>query len=254
MNREGFLSLLVRAVKDSLITEGEASDLLRRFDAGELEINEDVTPLEPSEAIQPVTDEDVDAAITALLALGTLAYLHLRREHFREVLQNRFIEQARGIAKARAAGEIALPVWQRQMSDAVRVNIIQQVAVGSGRIPDASALTEAVSVQAAYVSRWADEQAVKALLAEPASELGMMARAALYAGAGRAEGYKAEAELYEPGTVVQYVATDDSGTCQPCLDAEGAYRIDEPFPVPGDVCDGFGHCRCRLEYAEGVAA
>lgn len=250
MNREAFLSLLTRAVKDSTLTEAEAIDLLKQYDRGELRIDEDETPTD--EPIAPLTDEEVERAIASLLALGSLAYLHLRRSHFREVLQDGFIEKARGLAKARAAGK-ALSEWQAEMSAAVRENVVQQAAVGSGRIPAADALTGAVELQGAYLARWADEQAVRWLVDNPQSELAMMARAALYAGAGRAEGYKAEAELYPEGGAVIYTAVDDSGTCQSCLDAEGTYSVSEPFPTPGDVCEGFGNCRCTLEFSEVAA-
>lgn len=254
MDRAAFVNLLVRAVKDSHLTEGEAIDLLKQFDAGTLQIDEDATPLDPEEAISPLTDEDVERAVAALLLLGALRVLHLRRAHFREVLQDQFIAGARSLAKQRAAGAITLTDWQAGMNEAIGTNIIQQAAIGSGSVPAANALTEAVVLQEAYLSRWADEMAVKTLLDEPLSELGMMARAALYAGAGREEGYKAEAELYESGTAVIYEAVDDNGTCQPCLDAEGTYLIDEAFPTPGSVCDGYGNCRCTLSFVEGAAA
>lgn len=253
MNREAFLSLLTRAVKDNNLTEREASDLLRQFDRGELEVDDAETPLDPSEAISPLTDDDVKRAVAALLLLGTLRYLHLRRAHFREVLQDRFIASARGLAKQRATGAVTLSEWQTGMSEAVSTNIVQQAAVGAGSVPEANALTEVVQLQEAYLSRWADEMAVGSLLDEPTSELGMMARAALYAGAGRAEGYKAEAELYPEGGAVTYTATDDSGTCQSCLDAEGTYDLRDPFPTPGDVCEGYGNCRCTLSFSEVAA-
>jgi hypothetical protein len=250
MDRDAFINLLVRAVKDSTITEAEARDLLRQFDAREIEPD---APLDPSEAITPVTDSDIEKAIRALLTLGTLSYLHFRRARFREVLQDRFIEKVKGLAKRKASGGLAMSDWQRAMSGEIRSHIIQQVAIGSGRIPVANALTEAVGLQDAYLSRWADELTIKTLMGNPASELGMMARAALYAGVGRAEGYKAEAELYPEGGAVTYTAVDDSGTCQPCLDAEGTYDLRDPFPTPGAVCEGYGNCRCTLEFSEVAA-
>lgn len=243
----------MRAVKDGHLTEREAAALLGRFDAGELEIPEDETPLDLSEAIRPVTDEDVARDIAALLALGSLAYLHLRRARFREVLQDGFIERAKGLARARAAGKVMLPAWQTRMGDEIRSHVVKQVAVGSGRAPRAAAVTGAVRVQQAYLSGWADYQAVRFLQDNPMSELAMMARAALYAGAGRAEGYRAEAELHLEGGAVTYTAVDDEGTCAECLDAEGAYSVSEPFPVPGSVCRGYGNCRCTLSFSEVAA-
>lgn len=248
MDRDAFISLLIRAVKDSTVTEDEARDLLRHFDAGDIQLDEDETPLDLSEAITPVTESDVEKAIRALLTLGTLSYLHLRRARFREVLQDRFIERAKGLAKAKATGKLAMSAWQQGMGEEIRSHIIQQVAVGSGRIPAANALTEAVGLQDAYLSRWADELTIKTLMGNPASELGMMTRAALYAGAGRAEGYRAEAEDLPEGYVAEYVSQDDDGTCADCLDAEGVYPLDESYPLPGQVCRGYGNCRCRIEY------
>jgi hypothetical protein len=253
MSRDTLLDLLARAVQEQFVTEDEARTLLRRYDAGELDLSDEDAPLDLADAIRPVTDEDVERVLVSLLALGTLTYLHLRRAAVRETLQDRFIERAKGLAKAKATGNLTLPAWQQSMGDEIRSHIVQQVAVGSGRIPAANALTEAVNAQEAYLSRWADELTIKTAVGDPTSELGMMARAALYAGAGRAEGYKAEAELYPEGGVVTYAAVDDDGTCQPCLDAEGTYSVSESFPTPGAVCLGSGNCRCTLEFSEVAA-
>lgn len=69
MNRDDFKALLVRCVLDNLLTEQQAGDLLRRFDAGETVISPDAAPLTLDEAIQPVTAAHLDRALAALILL-----------------------------------------------------------------------------------------------------------------------------------------------------------------------------------------
>lgn len=249
MSRADFIQLLARAVRDRAITEETAARLLKMFDAGELEISEDSLPLPVADAVRPPSGGDVEAALLALLALGTLRQLYLRRRQVREVLQDRFQDEARRLAKAFTGGGTAR-AWHEGMREAVGRNIVQQRAVGAGRVVSVAEVSEAIVTQSAYLSRFADEVALKSLAGEAPSYLQLAARSALYAGAGRAESFKAEAEGREPGTFVRYEAQDDDSTCGPCLDAEGVYPVTEPFPVPGAVCLGGGNCRCSLEYLE----
>lgn len=252
MNREVFLRLLARSVRDKAISEQMAARLLRMYDAGELDLKEEALPLPESEAIKPAGLSDIERAIAALLAIGSLKLLHRKVRSMRETLQDSFQIRAATLAKRYAAGG-ALRDWQGAFREAVVDNIIQQQAVGGGRVPTLAQVRAATLEQSAYVARFADEVALKALAGEAPSYFQMAARAALYAGAGRAEGYRAEAELYPEGGAVTYTAVDDEGTCQPCLDAEGTYSVSEPFPTPGDVCEGYGNCRCTLTFDEVAA-
>jgi hypothetical protein len=252
MNRNDFLQLLARAVRDSTISEDEAVRLLLAFDAGEIDPTEDDLPLPVSEAVAPVDENFIRDAVAALATLGTLVALHFRRERVRETLQDRFQSEAASLAK-RYATNGALRDWHADFRDLVSTNIIQQRAVGGGRVPAPTAVNDAILEQSAFASRFAEQVGLKALLDEPPSYWQRAARSSLYAGAGRAEGYKAEAELYPEDGAVTYTATDDAGTCQSCLDAEGTYSVSEPFPTPGDVCEGFGNCRCTLEFTEVAA-
>ena len=247
MKRADFIILLASAVRGKAITEAKAIALLQRFDAGELNLEDAELPLPEDEAIRPATLSDIERALLALIALGSLKFLHRKVRSMRETLQDTFQIRAATLAKRYTQGG-SLRDWQGAFRESVVDNIIQQRAVGSGRIPTVGQVSSATLEQSVYVARFAEELALKKLAGESPSYFQMAARSALYAGAGRAESYRAEAELYPAGTIAQYVASDDDRACGPCLDAEGAYPIDEPFPLPGEVCEGYGHCRCRIEY------
>jgi hypothetical protein len=253
MDRETFILLLARSVRDKAITEQEAVRLLNSFDAGELELKADELPLPPDEAIRPATESDITRAITVLLAIGALKVLHRRRSEVRETLQDALQIKAATLAR-RYAETGDLKLWQESFRAEVVTNIIQQRAVGAGKIPTVAQVSTATLEQSQFVARFAEQIALKQLAGEPLSYFQMAARSALYSGAGRAESYKAEAELYEPNTVVEFISQDDDSTCSACIDAEGVYRITDPFPTPGSVCSGYGNCRCTLEFTEGVAA
>lgn len=252
MSRTEFLELLARAVREKVLAEQEAVRLLQMFDAGELKPTEDDLPLPLALSVRQPTEGDVRAALLALVALGTLRQLYSRRREVREALQDRLRNEARRLAKALSEGG-TVRAWQEGFRGAVTRNIIQQRAVGAGRVVTPAEVAPAVIKQSAYIARFTDEVSLRRLAKEPPSYLQMAARSALYAGAGRAESYRAEAEGREPGTFVRYESQDDDGTCGPCLDAEGVYPVSEEFPVPGAVCLGGGNCRCRLEYMEAAA-
>lgn len=68
MNRAEFLAYLTRLVKDRKLTEKDAGQMLRQFDAGEIDEND--LPLTLKEAIAPITQTDVDRAMEGLKELG----------------------------------------------------------------------------------------------------------------------------------------------------------------------------------------
>lgn len=73
-------------------------------------------------------------------------------------------------------------------------------------------------------------------------------RSKLYSGAGRALWFQLSEESAATGWVVDYVAVDDKGTCEPChaAEREGPY-LPTYGPMPGAVCKGRGRCRCTRE-------
>jgi hypothetical protein len=251
MTRDAFLQLLARAARDKSITEEEAARLLRRFDAGELQVDESEMPLPPEVTVTPADEGEIARAMTTLLTFGALSFLHRKVRQMREMLQDDF--QIRGATLARRLAEGGgLRRWQGAFREAVVSHIIQQRAVGSGRIPAVAQIAQSTLAQSAFISRWADSIALKMLVGEPPSYFQLAARSALYAGAGRAEGFRAEEEDTPANYVVDYESRDDGRTCEPCLAAEA----ESPFlpgegKFPGEVCDGHGYCRCvrvaRLE-------
>lgn len=68
MERAAFLSYLTRLVKDGKVVEQQAGDLLRKFDAGD--IDDADLPLPLNEAITDLSDADVSIAIGELKAMG----------------------------------------------------------------------------------------------------------------------------------------------------------------------------------------
>lgn len=61
MNREDVVAFLARSVRDKHITEAEAVEALRKFDAGTFPLPE--LPIPPEEFITGVTRKDVDEAL-----------------------------------------------------------------------------------------------------------------------------------------------------------------------------------------------
>lgn len=252
MKRKDFLAYLIRAVKDSFLTEQEARALLRRFDAGD--IAESMLSLSLDEAITPTTEDDVQRGIVALAALGIVTNGTLKRlterqqEQTATKLQERFTKEVRGFAYKSLED---LGGWQKSMSLTIQGHIIQQSLLGRLRPLDAQeikTLDRVIRAQQAYASRFADEQASRLLQGNPFSVDYIGARSEQYNGEARAEFYRAKEGEADEGMVFDYVSVDDNGTCQPCIDAEQA----SPFlagdgALPGDVCEGRGFCRCVRE-------
>jgi hypothetical protein len=242
MTRAEYLQMLASAVEAGWITAAEAS-ALRQQQPQEL-------PLPLQEAIPTVTPEH---AVLALVAVVTLLKLRnnplvvlrsppLTREQLRDRLQTVFQARARVMA--------LLPVsqWHAAMRDGVRDHLLGQYALGLGRplrAGDVAAVQADVQKQLAYLSRFADERAAKALAGRPMSDAQVAVRSELYSGSGRAAYFRGAEQSYGVGWVHDYEAVDDRGTCTPCLAAEqGSPYLAGQGSYPGSVCLGRGHCRC----------
>lgn len=242
MTRTQFKSMLIRAVQDELLTEDEARTLLRRFDAGE--ISDADLPLPLSEAIIGANDSDVEKAVTALGLALVFASL-LPRERAREALQDKFMAKARGLSE----NVSAVSDWQQTFSVEIGQYILKQSILGRGRLLEPSEIVRAdgiIKAEQAFLSRFAEEVAFSRINGNPMSADAIGSRSELYAGRGRAEWFTGHEEVQGDGTVIDYVSVDDNGTCEPCLSAEsqGPY-LPNDGPLPGQVCDGFGRCRCE---------
>lgn len=253
MTRNQLIELLARLVKEGYVEMEEAHAILARFDAGELEPA--TLPLPLQEAIEPaVSDEEA-----ALALLGLARALGVVREEravlsalARRVADNRDIAQAMFQVEVRALSSLAprdVHSWHQRMQVRVRQHLVQQAALGRGRALTRAELVELEPVirkQLVFLSRFAEEVSARQLAGRPSSQAQIAARAELYAGAGRAEWFRSHEATLGDDYVIDYEAQDDSGTCLSCLGAQaGSPYLVGAGPYPGDVCRGYGHCRCR---------
>lgn len=256
MTRDEFLDYLARAVADEFLSEDEAVELLRKFDAGE--IDEKTSPLPLNETITPTTEDDVNRAAIILVTLGILSragdsirfprITERQQEQAATRLQDRFADKVRGYATTLIESR-NLPTWQTSMSQTVQEHIIQQNLMGRLRPltnEEIRDLDSVIRTQQAFLSRFVDEQSVRVLQDNPMSEAYIGARSEYYNKEARTMFFRTKEEDAEDGTVYDYESVDTPSTCQPCLDAEaaGPYLPGEG-PMPSEICEGGGFCRCR---------
>ena len=256
--RERFLALLARAASDPGIrlTEAEAVDLLRRYDAGEIDAAD--LPLAPEEQGGAVRLA-AGLALALLLVAGAsgqrvtrLEGVSLvRRERARDAAADHFEQDALALASRYHGGRITLAEWQATFAGRVGSELAALALLGAGADTLGGAalaeLRRQTALQAGYVSRFADDVAVKRAQARPMSLLGIAARSALYAGAAYAlyfYSHEATEGAGREGYVVEYKSVDSPTTCQPCHAAEG-YYLPTAGPYPGQVCYGRSKCRRR---------
>ena len=261
--RDRFLALLARAASDPGIrlTEAEAVDLLRRYDAGEIDAAD--LPLAPEEQGGAVRLA-AGLALALLLVAGAsgqrvtrLEGVSLvRRERARDAAADHFEQDALALASRYHGGRITLAEWQATFGGRVASELAALALLGAGADTLSGAtlaeLQRQTVLQAGYVSRFADDVAVKRAQARPMSLLGIAARSALYAGAAYGL-YWFTRGLAETdgrtGIVAYYKSVDSPTTCTRCRDAEAGspYLVDR-VPLPGQVCLGRNRCRCKVRY------
>jgi hypothetical protein len=274
MSREEFINLLARSIADGAISEADARELLRRFDAGEIDMAGFV-PIPPTQQESRVDGNLALAAFLSLLALAgrqapavvslqtvtatlTLQVLQparvsaIARTGLIDAVQSAFEADVRALAGRYARGELALVEWQTAMGERLRSHLVQQVATGAGRANLTAAelgrIEQLAQRELAYLSRFADQIAVRNVIATPLSEAQIAVRSEAYAGTGRGEAFRAaEAEAgAEDGVVYDYVSRDDNATCDRCLDADRrSPYLPGQGPMPGSVCRGRASCRCN---------
>lgn len=262
MNRDEFVDLLARLVADGALSEEGAADLIRRFDAGELDDWDMPLPLQ--EAIR--RPDDALAALALAVLLGVLPRRQLRRfspivgRELANNVQDVFVAQARLLARKLSSGQIRLADWQQDMARAVEINVRQQMLLATGRERLTARQTErlagTVQEQTGYLSRFADEIALRAGTDKPLSEAYIANRAQQYGGVGRGEFFESTEEAMQDagelgtGYVVDYISQDDPATCWRCLnhDRGSPYLPGTRHPWPARDCLGKDFCRCYLEY------
>lgn len=174
----------------------------------------------------------------------------------RDKVQDDFEAGVRDLA-ARLQQSEDVAGWQRGMQVAVARYLVQQASLGAGRpvLRDTMRaldwqVADRITQQQAYLSRFAEEVAAKALVGRPLSPEQIAARATMYSGAGRALWFEGSERVQDGGqdTVVYYRSRDDAGTCDRCLEAQrGSPYAPGAGPMPGAICRGRGRCRCVRE-------
>ncbi len=265
MERAEFAALLLRLVDDGTIDTAQAADLLALYDAGDL--GRPDLPQPPAQAIRGLDSNDVAAALLLLLLLlgrgasttapATMPTLaSAARLALATQLQEDFGRTVGHLAARLARGEIAVGDWQAIMGATLRTHHSQMVLTGLG----ADGLTGAqlarmdalLREQMAYLSRYADQIAVRQMMGSAWGEGYLANRSQQYAGVAWEQFWRHTEEANEAngdtgwGWVYDYISEDDASTCDPCLEAE----IEGPYlsgqgPYPGQICLGRGACRCE---------
>lgn len=172
------------------------------------------------------------------------------RSVLRDRLQEQYQKQVRGLADSLVADKLTPAQWQDRMIRAVSTQMIRQTMIGrGGGIPQAAeipGLDKRIQTQQAFLQRFAEQVSIAAIEGKlpKLSPAALAVRAGMYGGAALGEFWSA---AMATATSVRYIAKDDGSTCGPCLNAEGVYSVNAPYPVPGTICFGRSRCRCKLE-------
>lgn len=200
---------------------------------------------------QADNDKWLIAWVLLLLLLGRSAargFTPTQQQRVRQLLRDKYNNDAVRLAAAIVGGAITLDEWQAQLSEAGGDYARQMAVAGAGTLPG-------IMTQAAIDSQLENQQPylagfAAAIAAGGLSVAAIIARSKLYGGVGWAAYWQGADSVQTNNVVVYYVARDDDRTCARCLEAErnGPYRAGTNHPFPGDVCLGGGHCRCELRY------
>lgn len=260
MTRDELLVFLARCVRDRLITERRAAELLLAFDNGTL--NPAELPEQEDSNLLPVLLLSTALLMRLLRRFGystrqPLVIPHVAVGALKEALRLEFQARARVLA-ATLAGTDNIAAWQAAMANLIKQNMIENAIVGAGRALSAAevvGLEHLALEQMAFLARFADEIALSRMMGAMMSEAMIGARSELYGRMGLALSsyFTEQAGDYGPGWIVEYQAHDDENTCSACLAAEGEYLPTEG-PQIGEVCYGGMRCRCsRIARYDPVA-
>ena len=262
MNRQAFIHLLSRLVADQELTEDQARKLVAQFDAGTLPPEWQI-PLDSDVAIRGRKEKNEAIAVMLLLVMlsrhGTMlrpGMSYYTAERMASMVQDAFAVLVLAYARMLAAGEKNLADWQATMLDAIEQHVIQQMMLGNGqpRLTDEqrTELDAIMLEQSAFLSRFADFNALTVGLGGALLVALLASRSELYGGVGRGAFFRsletagvARGDLGD-GWILEFLARDDKGTCGPCHAAQGFYLPGTVHPIPGVICLGRSNCRCQL--------
>jgi hypothetical protein len=172
-----------------------------------------------------------------------------------EGLQDQFEKRNARFAFLLFTGAMSLAAWRVNFWHIVKRLFLSQAALGAHGVPlGLVALAELLKREADYVHRFAEAvfagraAAAAGVTPEkrtPTTEGQIRSRGDLYTGVPRGVFYQQleDSRPLELGFVIEYVAKDDVNTCDPCSRAAG-YYLPGTGPMPGQVCEGQGKCRC----------
>lgn len=258
MNRDQLIDWLARLIADGAITEDQAREIIREFDGGRLP--DAFTLPDPPAPPEPTDDQTVAIILAGLLAVLGRNTLSGVRIGVVDRIQTHYEAQAGRLARRLADGRINMARWQRQMTRELRILYTAELAAAShGRLAgrELARLVDAeLRRESAYLSRFADQNALRVAQTGSISAGAVESRAILYGGNARGaffrqwETFAIQRGEIGDGWIVVYQSRDDSATCLNCLDADrrGPYIPGTPHPLPGIVCLGRSRCRCRLIY------
>jgi hypothetical protein len=262
MNRQEFINLLSRLVADKELTEEQAKALVAQFDNGTLP-DEWQLPLPADKAIRGRKEENEAVAVMLLLLLLSRHQTMLRpgmsyytAERMASQVQDAFAMRALAYAGLLVNGEHDLSDWHADMLDAIEQHIIQHMMLGNGQASlskeQQAELDTIMLEQSAFLSRFADHNALTVGLGGALLVALLASRSELYGGVGRGSFFRsleaagvARGDLGD-GWVLEFLAVDDKSTCSPCLNAQGFYLPGTDHPRPGIICLGRARCRCQL--------
>jgi len=175
-----------------------------------------------------------------------------------DAAQTAFSKRAKMLAFLPGLG--LLRIWHTLMLASVTTHIIQQALLGGrSRIVNAANVQRALDSESVYLARFAGQITETAKSLSPMTEAAIASRSRTYSGTGRAIFYtELESLPWGYGFVAEYTALDDNVTCHACKEAgfdplklggvrynENAYYRLGGGPMPGIICWGRDHCRCR---------
>lgn len=237
MTREEFIEALMLIVERGNITPEEQGELIAMFDAEQLAPS--ALWLPAAAATQIEYDNHINAALVAGLMVGIDPGDQI--DAIENMAGNR-IDAIAGMAGAE---------WHDEMRTLIIRVMIAAAIAGAG--PEYSVIAvreteEAAQDQLRWLYLFAVAAAARAALGRPWTDAYIAARSRQYLGEARALYYRAleQRQDFSDGYVIDYIAMDDPSTCRPCSAAarNGPY-LPGRGPMPGDVCEGGGFCRCR---------
>lgn len=247
-------AILIDLVTRNVITGDEAAELLRRFMAGEF--TEESLPI----PLRDATQEDNDAWLLLFLAFRSRPrsrYALRERKRLLAEIRSEF-EKRTVVNVSQRVGGKSVRDWHKDAAEIVGGAMLAAWLAGNGTSDAQPAIDAQVNAQVneqlSYLYRFAADQHAREQAGRPITELGLLNRAMMYAGAVRGAFYRGNESVdFERGWVSRYIPVDDRRTCSPCRRARG-YYLPGDGPYPGEVCFGGWLCRCDriLIYAPDI--